>query len=383
MEAFRIAIIGSRHPLSNYGGVERSMAALAPCLAARGHSVTVFGGPLPGQPSGTRETWQGVELAALPALAGKHSETLSRAVLAVLLAARERFDLVHFQHQGPAVLCPLARLLGLSTVVTVNGLDWQRDKWSPPAKAAIRLAERVAVRWASRMIVPSAKLQRYFAETHQRVTARIPFGIHHRPPVTDASAIRALELEPGGYVLFAARLVPEKNCHDLIAAWNHVDTGKVLVVAGAGRYDDGYGDRLRTLAAPGKVRFVGHQQGAALEQLFAHCALFVLPSSVEGLSVALLEALAHGRPVLTSDIPENAELVEGVGETFPLGDVAGLRDSLTRLLADEAALVTMAARVRAAIAGWPSWPQVAERYEQVYAEALRHGQRARPRMVLD
>lgn len=383
MEGLRIAIIGSRHPLSNYGGVERSMAALLPHLAARGHSVTVFGGPLPGRPTGTRETWQGVELAALPALPGKHSETLSRSLVAVLRAASEGFDLVHFQHQGPGVLCPLARLLGMSTVVTVNGLDWQRQKWAPPAKAAIRLAERVAVRWADRMIVPSAKLQRYFADTHQRITARIPFGIHHRPPVTEATRIRALGLEPGGYVLFAARLVPEKNCHDLIAAWNQVETTTPLVVAGAGRYDQGYVDRLHSLAQPGKVMFVGHQEGAALEQLFAHCALFVLPSSIEGLSVALLEALAHGRPVLVSDIAENAELVDGIGATFPVGDVHRLRDTLARLLADPSALAHMAQVARGAMADLPSWGQVAERYEQVYAEALRRSQRTRPGMVLD
>lgn len=371
MERFRIAIVGSRHILSNYGGIERSLAAMLPHLVARGHAVTVFGGPMPGQRAGTRECWQGIENVAVPTINGKYTETLTRSTLSVLLAAQRRFDVVHFQHQGPAILSPAARLLGMPSVLTVAGLDWQRAKWNAGARAAIRLSEMAAVDWADSIVVLSEKLRRYFAKTYRKTTVRIPLGIDRMPPPAQADVIEAHGLTRGGYVLFAARLVPEKGCHDLIEAWNQLATDMVLVVAGAGRYNDYYVSSLHAMADPAKVRFLGHQEGDALLQLFAHCHLFVLPSYIEGLSVALLEALAFGRPVLASDIPENVEVVDGIGATFAVGNVASLRATLAALVADPSAVRAMEDRVAAALDNFWTWDDVAGAYENVYASVIR------------
>jgi glycosyltransferase involved in cell wall biosynthesis len=366
----RIAILGSRHMLSNYGGIERVLRSYLPHIAERGHEVTVFGGPAPkGTPMEPGGVWNGVRSVSLPAPAGKHAETLARSALSTLRTLAGGFDVAHFVAQGPGIFSPATRLAGLGTVVTIPGLDWQRAKWSAPVQAAFRGAERMTVRTADEMIVLSRGVQRYFNETFGRGTRLIPNGMDVLPQVPDPAPLAGLGLRPGGYVLFAARLVREKACHELIEAWNRVETDLTLVVAGGARYDQSYAQSLRDMAVPGKVVFTGHVEGALLNALFGHAHLFVLPSHLEGQSVALLEALGHGRPVLVSDISENTEVVEDNGFTFRTGDVAHLRALLSRLVADPAGVAAMGVRARAAAAARPTWREVALMHEEVYAAA--------------
>jgi glycosyltransferase involved in cell wall biosynthesis len=121
-------------------------------------------------------------------------------------------------------------------------------------------------------------------------------------------------------VLFAGRLSPEKGIEELVAATR----GMNLVVAGDGP--------LRSLV-PSALGFVPH---AELERLYARAAVVVLPSHREGLPLCVLEAMAHGRPVVASAVGGIPELVEdGVtGLLVPPGDVAALRAAVERLLAD-------------------------------------------------
>lgn len=376
----RVAVLGSRHILSNYSGIERGLQNCLPHLVERGHEVTVFGGPAPERLGGEAVEWRGVRSVPVRGLAGKHSETLVRTAASVALAVKGGFDVLLFTHQGPGVFCPVARIAGVPTVVWVQGLDWQRAKWGRAASAMIWGAERVAVRTADAIMVPSRPIGRYFAETYGRDTFHVPGGIAAQQPLGSTEWLDAQGLRPEGYALFAARLVPEKGCHDLIAAWNGVRTDKKLVVAGSGRYDADYVRSLRAMADPDKVAFVGHVSGAALQQLFGGAYLFVLPSYIEGQSVALLEAIGFGRAVLVSDIPESQEAVEIGGASFRVGDVDDLRAELSRLLADPAEVGRMRRAAERAARAWPTWREVAAMHEEVYLaarEARRRGGAAR------
>lgn len=366
----KIAIVGSRHLLSGYSGIERGLSKVLPILAQRGHKVTVFGGPLPDGSMGTGSCWKGVNIEVIQGYRGKHVETLSRSALAVGNAIRGGFDVIHYQHQGPGVFVPITKLARLPSVVTVCGLDWKRAKWGRPAKAAIHAAERIAVRWADELVVVSKKIHDYFKESYGRETTYIPNGFEKKSPPTTTSGLCKYGLDPNGYVLFAARLVPEKGCHELLEAWRTIETDKKLVIAGAGRYDSDYADRLREIADPSKVIFTGHIEGDVLDELFGHAYLFVLPSHVEGLSIALLEAMGYGRAALVSDIPENLEVLEGNGFSFKVGDVRSLREHLSALITDEERVRAMARQVATAC-GKLSWNDVALQHELVYASVLK------------
>jgi glycosyltransferase involved in cell wall biosynthesis len=143
-----------------------------------------------------------------------------------------------------------------------------------------------------------------------------------------------------------------------------------LVIAGGAEFDTPYVREVKTLAGevPGVV-LTGFQSGDRLAELFANAALFVLPSSHEGMPIALLEAMAYGLPLLASDIVPNRELDLASDEYFPLGDIDALASGITAKLA--APLSDDEVRERAAHAeATYSWTNVAQRTAAVYSALL-------------
>jgi glycosyltransferase involved in cell wall biosynthesis len=191
---------------------------------------------------------------------------------------------------------------------------------------------------------------------------------------------RQFGLQAGKYVLYAGRLTRDKAPHDLIRAFCTLDTDCKLVVAGESRYDDAYDRELAALAAGSTTIFTGRLAPQHLRELMSNAQVFVLPSHVEGRSMALMEALAHRTLVLVSDIRENREVVTHERSTFRAGDVADLAAKLSYLLAcrdDEANLLRLEL-ARNVGAGW-TWDDVASAYERLYRAAL---EPARPRKLL-
>ena len=370
----RIAIVGTRG-LNSYSGIERSLIELCPRFAGRGHEVDVFGAgpdaeiPLP----------NGVRHIHTPALAGKYTETLTRSTISMLKALVGRYDLINLMAVGPGILSPIPRVASLPVVATIQGLDWARDKWPKPAQWALRAAERTIVSNAGEVTVCSQQLVGYFRQTYGREVFFTPNGISVREGAADASILRDMGLEPGGYVLFASRLVPEKGAHELISAFGRTSSDKKLVIAGADRYDLSYAKSLRDAADPDRCVFTGHLTGERLEHLFRGACLYVLPSHIEGLSLSLLEALGYGKAILVSDIPENLEAVGDSACTYPVGDVDRFAETLERLLGSPAELRRLAGLAGERARSLYDWDDVADAYLSAYQSAVDKGRSRRRR----
>ena len=103
--------------------------------------------------------------------------------------------------------------------------------------------------------------------------------------------------------------VQEKNFHCLVKALSSFkQSGYQRVIAGDADIEEEYSKQLKRLAKENDVILTGFIKGAKLQALLSHAALFVLPSSHEGLPISLLEAMSYGLPVLASDIPANKEV---------------------------------------------------------------------------
>jgi glycosyltransferase involved in cell wall biosynthesis len=110
--------------------------------------------------------------------------------------------------------------------------------------------------------------------------------------------------------------------------------------------------------------------GEALEELWSNAYCVVQPSTLEGLSLSLLEALSYGRCVLISDIPENLEVTEDCAFTFKSKDVDDLTTQLGRLVHEPALVREFEAKARGHIAEHYSWDRVVDATEAVYEELL-------------
>ncbi len=332
----KIVVTGTRGIPNIMGGVETHCEELCPRLVALGEDVTVVR-----RTSYVKEPlteWKGVKLKDIAAPKKKAFEAIVHTFRAINYAASERADIVHINAVGPALLAPYAKLRGLRVVFTHHGPDYDREKWGRAAKLMLRLGERWGVKSADDIIVISDVIRNIINEKYGR-TERVHL-IYNGVPSPDIcdypDYFEELGIEPGRYVLGMCRFVPEKRLHDLVAAFRGID-GYQLVLAGDTDFEDDYSRKLKADAREAGAVLTGFIRGRKLHSLLSHAGCFVLPSSHEGLPIALLEAMSYGCKVLVSDIPANLEVGLGQENYFHLGDTAELRSKLESRLADPAA----------------------------------------------
>ena len=337
----RIAMVGSRGVPAGYSGIERAIEEIGSRLVTQGHEVTVF--CMARRYDTHPALYRGIKLRHLPSVTGKHSEMLVHAALSTLVGTFGKFDVIHFHACGPSLFVGIPRLFGKATLATLHGQDWRASKWGRLTSLGLRLGEWSACYLASKATCVSMASR---DDLKQRLGCDIecvPNGVLpvSRRPMDGAAA--RFGLVPGGYVTFVGRLTKNKNVHHLIEAFRGIGTSKKLVIVGGDTADPAYVHYLRSLAAgDDRIIFTGLVIGETLAELCSNAGLFCLPTAHEGMSVALLEALAYGVPVLVSDIPANLEVIEGTGErcglVFEVGSVQCLREKLSAALASPASL---------------------------------------------
>ncbi len=374
LERARVAVLGSKGIPASFGGIERHVAELTSCLVSRGFAVRVYCRPYYTSITGS---YQGVELVTIPTIYTKHLDAITHTFLSTVHAVFSGMDIVHYHAMGPSILSFVPRLFGMKTVVTVHGIDWKREKWGALASRFLRFGEYASARYPNRTIVISRVLERYYRERHGRPVAYIPNGLALRPPLPPRRITGLYGLRGRDYVLFVGRLVPEKGCHTLLEAFRRVGTEMRLVVVGGTSHSDEYVERLHAAGREdARVLFAGYLYGDVLTELFSNSYAYVQPSSLEGLSLALLEALSLGSAVLASDIPENEEVLLDTGDaprglTFRNGDAADLREKLQSLIDHPEEADRLRAHGRAFVVDRYNWNRVAEQTAAVYEETLR------------
>lgn len=361
----RVAFIGGRGVLSKYSGIESYYEEVGTRLAEMGHEVTVYCRNYFTPP---REEFSGMNLVRLPTIRSKHLETVVHTALSTAHALTADYDIVHYHCLGPALFSRFPRWFGKKTVVTVQGLDWQRGKWGRMASLVLRLGERASAGLPNGTIVVSQTLHQRYREEHGVDSFYVPNGATLRKK-RNPRKIFDWDLTPGQYILFLGRLSPEKGCHLLVDAYERVTTDVKLVLAGASSYCDDYSRDLRTHAGD-RVKILDSVSGDMLDELLTNAMLFVLPSEMEGLSLALLDAMGAGLCVLASDLPENREAVMDAGYTFRRGDAADLADRLRFLIANPAVREAAGRSARARVLEHYLWPKITQEIERAYFQIL-------------
>lgn len=367
----RVAFLGLRGFPNIQGGVETHAENLCPLLAELGCSVEVIARSTY-QPKAI-DTWRSVRFRRIWAPKSKGLEAIVHTFLGVLYAGFvSRPDVLHIQAIGPALMTPLARLLGLRVVVTHHGPDYDRQKWGRFAKLALRLGERFGMRWSNARIVISRVIANIVLQSHNRESCLIPNGVVLPEIPTSTDILTLFGLEAGKYVVLVSRLVPEKRHLDLIEAFNMAAIpGWKLVIVGASDHPDAYVQEVLDQARKSpNIVCTGLQTGHALRELYGHAGIFVLPSSHEGLPIALLEALSYGLHVIASDIPANLEVGLPDKHYFPLGQVEALAARLKEF-STKPRLPEDRDQQRTWVSSRFNWNDIAIRTLDVYRSVLR------------
>jgi glycosyltransferase involved in cell wall biosynthesis len=365
----RVMMLGLRGFPDVQGGVETHAENLCPLLVEMGCNVTVLSRS-PYHALSVGSEWKGVKFVPLWAPKSKGMEAILHTFIGVLYAAVKRPDVLHIQAIGPAIMTLPARLLGLKVVVTHHGPDYDRQKWGKLARGILQLGERWGMRWSNGRIVISQVIANLVRDKHGVSSALIPNGVVLPELPAANETLTKFDLASGKYVLLVSRLVPEKRHLDLIAAFELAQLADwKLVIVGGADHPDAYQREVIDQAAAASVVMTGFQRGLALQTLYAHAGLFVLPSSHEGLPIAMLEALSYGLPVLASDIPANLEVGLPATNYFPLGDVAAMAkhiQQLTQIPLD----MTSREDIRTWVTQRYNWNDIANKTLAVYTHCL-------------
>ncbi|MBV8160515.1 MAG: glycosyltransferase family 4 protein [Acidimicrobiia bacterium] len=366
----RVAFIGTRGVPATFGGIEHHVEEVGSRLAGRGHDVTVYCRNNY-VPPGWRE-YKGMRLARLPTVSSKRLDAIVHSAVAAVRALGKGFDVVHFHALGPGVMTPVTRYGSRAHVVqTIHGLDDERAKWGSGAQALLRGAGWLSARVPDATVVVSRTLADHYSTRYGRTTTYIPNGVERPegPPPPREIATR-FGLHGGDYVLFVGRLVPEKAPDLLLRAFRRVPGDLRLVIAGGSSYTDRYTDALTDLAAEDKrVVLSGYVYGETLAELYANAAVFVLPSLVEGLPLTLLEAAAHGTPVVASAIGPHEEVIgtDGPGHRLPAaGDEGALATAIEQTVAGGPDVEAGAGRLRDRVLAEYSWDRAVDATEALY-----------------
>lgn len=364
----RIAFLGMKcMPALGQGGVEVVVEELSTRMAKLGHQVTCYNRS--GKQGGKKglTTYKGVRIVNVPTIDKRGLAAMSASTVAAIRAAFGPYDVVHFHAEGPCAMLWLPKLMGKRCIATIHGLDHQRAKWGKLASTYIMLGEKCAVRFADEVIVLSKGVQDYFMKTYGRKTRFIPNGVNH-PKAHEADLIRKkFGLEKDGYILFLARLVPEKGLNYLIRAYRQVKTDKKLVIAGGTSDTDQFVKELKVMAAgDDRILFTGFVRGQMLEELYSNAYLYTLPSDLEGMPLSLLEAMSYGNCCLVSDIAECTEVVEDKAMVFRRGNVEDLREKLQTACDREELVQGYKKDAAEFICGKYDWDEVVEETVKLY-----------------
>lgn len=356
-----LTILGIRGVPAAHGGFETFAEQLSLYLVAQGWRVTVYcqqesTGPI------TESDWCGVRRVHIPVARRGALGTIIFDWRAACHARRQPGVCLTLGY-NTAIFNLWQRLGGQVNLFNMDGLEWQRDKWSGPARVWLWLNERAGCLLGNHLIADHPRIKEHLAtRVPQQKVTMIPYGAHQ---VTDADVelLTPFALKPGEYSLIIARPEPENSILDIVQAFSAKQRGHTLVVLG--KYEPEHAFHQQVLAAASsEVKFVGAIYDTdVVGALRFFCRYYLHGHRVGGTNPSLVEALGAGSAVIAHDNEFN-RWVAGEGAVY-FNDVAECGRLFDSLLIDDAALTKMrAASIRRFSNGF-TWTQVLAEYERL------------------
>jgi len=372
----KVAFVGQKGIPAIWGGIETHVEELGRRLAERGHKVTVYVRNWY-TPTGVIE-YKGIELKHVPCINTKYFDAITHTFNSSINSLFNSYDIIHYQAIGPSLLSWIPRVFRKKVVATIHRFDYQSGKWGYLAKKALKISEKFALSVPNQTIVVAKYQQKIYMDRGYN-TVYIPNGVNIIKPRQVDIIKREYNLKGKDYILYMGRLVPEKRCDWLIKAFNKAydstDNNLKLIIAGGSSSSDDYVKKLKDLSRNNsRIIFTDYVTGLKKEELLSNALLFILPSYLEGLPIAVLEASSYGLPCLVSDIIPHKEVInENInGFFFSSNDYYSLEKKLKNILTySSEELEKVGREAREYVKKRYSWDSVVDKTERLYFEVLK------------
>lgn len=296
----RISVIGLRGFPMIEGGVEKHCEALYSRLDDRIQVIVYRRKPY----VKSNRKYKNITFIDFPSTKIKGFEAFFHSFIASIDAAIKKPDLVHYHNIGPALFSPIVKLRGIPVILTYHSPNYEHQKWGRLAKRLLLFSEKVALKYADRIIfVNKFQMEKYDTKIQQK-SIYMPNGINDFTHVVGQSYLNKIGVDKSKYILSVGRITPEKGFDTLIKAYTKSNLRDVkLVIAGGVEFETQYMSELKRLCKNENIIFTGYTLEKDLYELYTHATLFILSSRNEGFPLVLLEAMKFNLDVLVSDIP--------------------------------------------------------------------------------
>lgn len=373
MRPMRIAILGTRGVPAAYGGFETFAEELGARLVERGHRVTVYGRSHM-VPAGL-QAHRGMHLRVLPTIRHKYLDTVAHTAISAVDASLRDFDIALICNIANAPFALIPRIGGAKVALNVDGLEWQRSKWSRIGRWYYQACAWLAPKLPVVLVSDARVIARYYRERFGRRTVYIPYGTD-AGRVPPGETLGRLGLEPGRYLLYVSRLEPENHAHTVIAGYRVAGARAALdaplVLVGDAPYATAYKANLQRAAeAVGDVIMPGYVFGDGYAELQSNALLYVQATEVGGAHPALIEAMGRGAAIVANDVPEHHEVLGEAGIYYARNDPSSLAERMGELAADAGLRSHLGAAAAARAEAEFSWDRVTDSYEQLFLRMTR------------
>lgn len=368
-----IAVIGTRGYPSYYGGFETLVRWLAPYLADSEWAVSVYG-----RRSAIKVSDTGADprIASImtPGLDTKSVSTLSYGFVSVVHAMVRKPDVALIMNVANGYWIPLLKLRSIPTIVNVDGIEWEREKWNRIARIVFKIGAKLTARFANEIVCDARAIANRWDEEFNRRSTYIPYGGTSFKSIDPPTGLKSRS-----YVLIVARFVPENTIEQFLDAIPRITEVAPVVIVGSSGYGGPIDERVHRIAeSNSNVEWYGHiSNDDLLFGLWAHAGVYFHGHSVGGTNPALVQAMACAAPILARDTVYNREVLGEHGEFVePSADRIAAR--VLGIMADHDGQQSMADDAYSRAQEYFTWERICSQYEELCAQLAGHDKRARP-----
>jgi len=361
----KIAFLGSRGIPARYSGFETFYEQLSTRLVQRGHEVTVYNRSH--FIKDVKHEYKGVKIISLPSIPSKHLDTITHTFISTLFALFHSYDIVYYSIVGNSPLVWMPRMLGMISVLNVDGEDWAREKWGAFARRYQLWCEKIACKTSDLIISDAHGVRQRYLERYRQDSVFVPYGANIQK-TESKNVLLKWKLKPEEYILYVGRFVPENGIDVLIRAFRNLKTNKKLVLIGDAPYVTQYKKYLYDLSDNDPyIIFTGYAFGQDYSELSSHAYVSIQPSGVEGTRPALLDQMGFGNCVIVRDTSVNQEVVNEYGLFFEdHRPVESLTEVLRTALNHPELVKKYRKRVVERIRSYYNWELITEFYEDLF-----------------
>lgn len=367
----RVLILGTRGVPGAHGGFESFAEKLSLFLAERGWYVTVYCQEDVAQVTQrfTTDVWRGVERVTVQVAERGARGTIAFDWHSIQHASREDGVCLVLGY-NTAIFLAWLRARGKKILINMDGIEWQRPKWSAPVRAWFYLNEWLGAWLGHRLVADHPAIEDHLATRRFRnAIAMIPYG---GDEVTTASLapLAALGLTPQNYLVSIARIEPDNSVLEMVQAFSRKPRGGKLVVLGKLEAGNAYHEAVRQ-AASDEVIFPGAiYDKTAVQALRFHARGYCHGHTVGGTNPSLVESLWCGNAVLAHRNRFN--LWTAGPEQFFFEGADECERMIERMLTDDIAVARAGRMARTRAADDFVWTDILLTYERELAALGRY-----------